>query len=85
MHDDGGFVVRKILELHSYHINCTLFMFILKGLQNSAASCTIVAVLCLATSAVIGVFGIAKKQASACMVTGVLYCIAGNILLSNLY
>ncbi|XP_045214417.2 uncharacterized protein LOC123564716 [Mercenaria mercenaria] len=46
-------------------------------MQNSAASCFIVSLIDLAAAAIVGTFAIIQKQVSACMVTGVLYCMAG--------
>ncbi|XP_052784288.1 uncharacterized protein LOC128220072 [Mya arenaria] len=46
-------------------------------MQNSAASCFIVSVIDLVAAAAVGTFAIIQKQVSACMVTGVLYCMAG--------
>ncbi|KAL4240470.1 hypothetical protein ACF0H5_001262 [Mactra antiquata] len=46
-------------------------------MQNSAASCFIVSLIDLAAAAVVGTLAIIQKQVSACMVTGVLYCMAG--------
>ena len=45
--------------------------------MNSAASCTIVCLLCLFTAFLTGTFGILQKQITACMVTGVMYMLAG--------
>ena len=55
-----------------------LIHFIISGMQNSAASCFIVSLIDLAAAAVVGTFAIIQKQVSACMVTGVLYCMAGR-------
>lgn len=49
-------------------------------MQNSAASCFIVSLIDLAAAAIVGTFAIIQKQVSACMVTGVLYCMAGVYL-----
>ena len=48
-------------------------------MQNSAASCFIVSLIDLAAAAGVGTFAIIQKQVSACMVTGVLYCMAGRL------
>ena len=48
------------------------------GMQNSAASCFIVSLIDLAAAAGVGTLAIVQKQVSACMVTGVLYCMAGR-------
>jgi len=54
------------------------------GMQNSAISCVIVTLLCLIAAACTGFFGVWKKQVSACMVTGVMYSVSGNLLNYNL-
>ncbi|XP_069123515.1 uncharacterized protein [Argopecten irradians] len=46
-------------------------------LQNSAASCFIVSIIDLVAAAGVGVIALTQKQVAACMVTGVLYCMAG--------
>ena len=51
---------------------------VIPGMQNSAASCFIVSLIDLAAAAAVGTFAIIQKQVSACMVTGVLYCMAGK-------
>ena len=54
-------------------------------MQNSAASCFIVSLIDLAAAAGVGTLAIVQKQVSACMVTGVLYCMAGkaNTIVQN--
>lgn len=47
------------------------------GMHNSAASCFIVSLIDLSAAVAVGTFAIIQKQVSACMVTGVLYCMAG--------
>ena len=47
-------------------------------MMNSAASCTIVSLLCLFTAFVTGSFGLIQKQVTACMVTGVMYMLSGE-------
>ena len=47
-------------------------------MQNSAASCFIVTLLCLFTAVITGAIGLLVKQVSACMVTGVMYIVAGQ-------
>ncbi|KAL3877094.1 hypothetical protein ACJMK2_034849 [Sinanodonta woodiana] len=47
------------------------------GMQNSASSCIIVSLINLAAAAILGTFSIVQRQVSACMVTGVLYGMAG--------
>ena len=56
---------------------------VIPGMQNSAASCFIVSLIDLAAAAAVGTFAIIQKQVSACMVTGVLYCMAGKSKPSN--
>ncbi|KAK2182040.1 hypothetical protein NP493_369g02031 [Ridgeia piscesae] len=46
-------------------------------MQNSAASCNIVSVMCLFAAAVIGSVGVWRKQVAAFMVTGVMYIVSG--------
>ncbi|KAL5018312.1 hypothetical protein ScPMuIL_004034 [Solemya velum] len=46
-------------------------------MQNSAASCFIVSIIDLIAAAGVGVIAITQKQVAACLVTGVLYCMAG--------
>ena len=48
------------------------------GMQNSAASCNIVSVMCLFAAAVIGSVGVWRKQVAAFMVTGVMYIVSGT-------
>ncbi len=50
----------------------------ISGMQNSAASCFIVSIIDVAAAAIVGMFAVFQKQVSACMVTGVLYCMAGR-------
>ena len=55
-----------------------IILLYISGMQNSAASCIIVSILCLLTAAIIGAISIWQKQVSACMVTGVMYVVSGN-------
>jgi uncharacterized membrane protein YjjP (DUF1212 family) len=50
-------------------------------MQNSAASCCIVGVLSLATAVITGSFGVWHRQLSACMITGVMYIVAGKFII----
>ena len=47
-------------------------------MQSSVASCCIVSILSLATAVITGAVGITQRQVSACMVTGVMYGVAGK-------
>lgn len=53
------------------------WMITIGRMQNSAASCFIVSLIDLSAAAIVGTFAIIQKQVSACMVTGVLYSMAG--------
>ena len=72
-------VVKKFQFLLFYIIFAlsTFYSFALE-MQNNATSCTIVALLCLTAAIIMGGLGIWQKQVSACMVTGVMYIVAGR-------
>lgn len=48
------------------------------GLQNSGASCFIVCIIDLVAALGVGVISLINKHVTACMVTGVLYCMASQ-------
>jgi uncharacterized membrane protein YjjP (DUF1212 family) len=47
-------------------------------MQNLSISCALVCLIILASSALVGVFGVLKHQISAVLVTGVMYLLAGQ-------
>lgn len=66
-----------VTEYDEEATNLPYWMKSIGRMQNSAASCFIVSLIDLAAAAGVGTFAIIQKQVSACMVTGVLYCMAG--------
>ncbi|XP_014244370.1 uncharacterized protein LOC106663791 isoform X2 [Cimex lectularius] len=53
-------------------------------MQNLSMSCSMVCLIILGASALVGAFGIAKHQISAVLVTGVMYLLAGTFALFTL-
>lgn len=47
-------------------------------MHNLSISCAMVCVILLASAALLGTFGIIKRQISAVLITGVMYILAGN-------
>lgn len=48
-------------------------------MHNLSISCAVVCVILLASAALLGTFGILKRQISAILITGVMYILAGSL------
>lgn len=53
-------------------------------MHNLSISCAMVCVILLASAALLGTFGIMKRQISAVLITGVMYILAGLLKISHL-
>ncbi|KAJ8318011.1 hypothetical protein KUTeg_003102, partial [Tegillarca granosa] len=61
----------ELASVYQYKAKCYNFDY-----RTSAASCFIVSIIDLVAAAFVGVIALTYKQVAACMVTGVLYCMA---------
>ena len=52
-------------------------------MHNLSISCAVVCVILLGAAAILGLFGILRRELSAVLVTGVMYILAGRQLLLN--
>lgn len=53
---------------------------LLTEMHNLSISCAMVCVILLASAALLGAFGIIKRQISAVLITGVMYILAGIVI-----
>lgn len=58
--------------------NVQVGTFSFAGMRNLAMSCSLVSLILMGASAVVGGFGICKRQLSAVMVTGVMFILSGR-------
>ena len=56
----------------------TVYPGLMTGMQNLSISCALVSLILLVASALVGVFGVVKKQNSAVLITGFMYLMAGQ-------
>lgn len=63
-----------------YFLQCVFINnYFISGMQNLSISCALVCCILLGASAVVGTFGIIKRQISAVLITGVMYILAGKL------
>lgn len=59
-------------------------MWSYSGMQNSAVSCCIVCVMCVASAMLLGVASFRQREVTLVAVTGVLHVLAGNVTSTRL-